>query len=108
MLRKMSAAVAAAMILSGAAFAAQDSPFPASPNETGLYEPAPYYAPANASTVDQTTVTAKASPFPWSPNESGPFDVQEVLGQGNASVAHSDGQPHQHMNRRHASSGRMH
>jgi hypothetical protein len=104
----MSAAVAAAMLFSGAALAAQDSPFPASPNETGLYTPDPYYAPGNASTVDRTAVTAKASPFPWSPNEAGPFDVEEVLGSGGASVADSAGQNHQHMHRRHASSGRMH
>ena len=108
MLRKMPAAVAAAMLFSGAALAAQDSPFPVSPSETGLYEPGPYYAPGNASSVDRTAVTAKTSPFPWSPNESSPFDVAEMLGSGRTSVADSAGPDYQPMHRHHASSGQMH
>ena len=80
MLTKTSLAIAAAMLVSGIAVAAQDSPFPISVNETGPNQSAAYAAPVAVGTARSDAAmpssversVAQSSTFPISVNESGP------------------------------------
>lgn len=70
MSRKLSLAFLSTLIASGAAVAAPSSgPYPMSPNESGPYEPAAYYAPSRAAAP--VLATARTGSFPMSVSESG-------------------------------------
>lgn len=67
MLRKLTLAVAAALLTSGVAAAQSQSPFPMSVNEAGPYEPETYYAPSGT----PAPALAQSDTFPVSVSESG-------------------------------------
>lgn len=70
MLRKLFLAIAGTMLLSGAAAAQSNSPFPMSDNETGVYQPEPYLKPAATGGI-AGPVAAQSSTFPTSVSEVG-------------------------------------
>lgn len=89
MVRKLSLAVAAALLVSGTALAQSQSPFPMSVNEAGPYEPEIYYAPTgNAASAP---AVAESSAFPMSVSESGLNypDVYEAVAQDAAQPSHA-------------------
>jgi hypothetical protein len=69
MLRKLTFAVAAALLASGVAAAQSQSPFPMSVNEAGPYEPETYYAPSGSPAA--APAIGESSTFPMSVSESG-------------------------------------
>lgn len=97
MLRKLSMAIAAGMLVSGVAAAAQGtSPFPMSVNETGSYQPDAYFAPTAG--IAAGTLSAVSTTFPISvsevgPNQSGAYAISAVSTAGSADSAIADSSP---------------
>lgn len=100
MSRKISISFAAAMLISGAALAAQDSPFPVSPNEHGVHEREPYYAPgttaSGTSTTHRTSVPTKVYAFPRETDEWYASGAEGEVASGNRSVVDAPRRPHAH------------
>lgn len=92
MVRKLSLAVAAALLVSGAAAAQSQSPFPMSVNEAGPYEPEVYYAPTGSAA--SAPAVAESTTFPMSVSESGlnypdVYDVYATSAQDAAQPSHA-------------------
>jgi hypothetical protein len=79
MVRKLSIAIAAGMLVSGAAAAHNTSPFPMSSNETGVYEPERDTALAHSPiTTRAQAPAAQGSTFPMSVSETGPNQSEGI------------------------------
>ncbi len=78
MFRRVSLVIAAGTLMTGAV-AAYASPFPASVNETGPYQPEVYLAPRPLAGESRTAITAESATFPVSVSEVGSSYPQQSL-----------------------------